>query len=65
LFQKTLKVMKTLKNHMILFDAECPMCRVYTHAFVKTGMLDHNGRSSYQEETHAGMTGNGQLMKLL
>ncbi|QEM13521.1 DCC1-like thiol-disulfide oxidoreductase family protein [Mucilaginibacter rubeus] len=45
--------MKTLKNHMILFDAECPMCRVYTGAFVKTGMLDANGRSAYQE-AHAG-----------
>jgi len=40
--------MKTLENHMILFDAECPMCRVYTKAFVKTGMLDSSGRSSYQ-----------------
>lgn len=54
MFQKTLKVMKILKNHMILFDAECPMCRVYTQAFVKTGMLDHNGRSAYQDEAHAG-----------
>jgi len=40
--------MKTLKNHMILFDAECPMCKMYTKAFVKTGMLDDAGRSSYQ-----------------
>ncbi|ASU32565.1 thiol-disulfide oxidoreductase DCC family protein [Mucilaginibacter xinganensis] len=40
--------MKTLENHMILFDGECPMCRVYTKAFVKTGMLDANGREPYQ-----------------
>jgi hypothetical protein len=40
--------MKTLANHMILFDAECPMCNMYTKAFVKTGMLDDTGRSSYQ-----------------
>lgn len=41
--------MKTLKNHLILFDEECPMCRVYTHAFVSTGLLDKDGRASYQE----------------
>ncbi|NEU10152.1 DUF393 domain-containing protein [Flavihumibacter sp. R14] len=41
--------MKTLKNHLILFDAECPMCRMYTHAFVEIGMLDNNGRTAYQE----------------
>jgi predicted DCC family thiol-disulfide oxidoreductase YuxK len=40
--------MKTLNNHMILFDAECPMCSVYTKAFVKTGMLDNGGRAAYQ-----------------
>ena len=40
--------MKTLKNHVVLFDAECPMCSVYTKAFVKTGMLDSNGREAYQ-----------------
>jgi hypothetical protein len=41
-------VMKTLKNHLILFDEECPMCRVYTHAFVSAGLLDKEGRASYQ-----------------
>lgn len=40
--------MKTLKDHVVLFDAECPMCNVYTKAFVKTGMLDHDGRTAYQ-----------------
>jgi predicted DCC family thiol-disulfide oxidoreductase YuxK len=40
--------MKTLSNHVVLFDAECPMCRVYTRAFVKTGMLDDGGRAAYQ-----------------
>jgi hypothetical protein len=29
--------MKTLKNHLILFDAECPMCKAYTRAFVTSG----------------------------
>ncbi|HCZ36551.1 MAG TPA: DUF393 domain-containing protein [Cytophagales bacterium] len=36
--------MKTLHNHVILYDADCPMCNLYTKAFVKTGMLDTNGR---------------------
>lgn len=41
--------MKTLKNHIILYDADCPMCTLYTNAFTKTGMLDANGRAPYQE----------------
>lgn len=41
--------MKTLNNHVILFDNECPMCYAYTKAFVKTGMLPQNGREAYQE----------------
>ena len=41
--------MKTLKDHLILFDAECPMCKVYTHAFTSTGMLDTDGRAPYQD----------------
>lgn len=41
--------MKTLKNHLILFDEECPMCRMYTSAFVSTGLLDQEGRAAYQE----------------
>lgn len=39
--------MKTLHNHVILYDADCPMCNIYTNAFVKTGMLDSNGRIPY------------------
>jgi hypothetical protein len=41
--------MKTLQNHLILFDAECPMCQLYTKAFVNAGLLEENGRTSYQE----------------
>lgn len=40
--------MKTLQNHIILYDAECPMCKMYTRAFTQTGMLDATGRASYQ-----------------
>ncbi|MBD1391904.1 DCC1-like thiol-disulfide oxidoreductase family protein [Mucilaginibacter glaciei] len=45
--------MKTLSNHIILYDAECPMCKMYTNAFTQTGMLDVNGRASYQNMPHA------------
>ena len=41
--------MKTLKNHLILFDADCPLCTLYTRGFVKLGILDKDGRLSYQE----------------
>lgn len=41
--------MKTLHNHIILYDAECPMCNLYTGAFVRNGLLDANGREAYQQ----------------
>jgi predicted DCC family thiol-disulfide oxidoreductase YuxK len=41
--------MKTLKDHVILYDAVCPMCNLYTKGFIKSGMLDQNGRLPYQE----------------
>lgn len=41
--------MRTLHNYLILYDADCPMCNLYTHAFTKAGMLDPNGRAPYQE----------------
>jgi hypothetical protein len=41
--------MKTLKDHVILYDSECPMCKIYTHAFTSTGMLDKEGRAPYQD----------------
>lgn len=45
--------MNTLKNHLILYDAECPMCRLYTKAFVNTGLLEADGRAAYQETPQA------------
>ena len=41
--------MKKLHNHLILYDAECPMCKVYTKAFVGAGLLADNGRAAYQD----------------
>lgn len=45
--------MKTLQNHIILYDAECPMCNLYTGAFVRNGLLDTNGREAYQQYSGA------------
>jgi hypothetical protein len=39
--------MKTLKDHIIIYDDECPMCDLYTGAFVKSKMLDKDGREPY------------------
>lgn len=41
--------METLKNHTILFDAECPMCRVISRRLVKSGLTSEDGTVSYQE----------------
>lgn len=41
--------MKTLKDHVILYDQDCPLCDAYTGAFVKTGMLERTGRQSFSQ----------------
>ncbi|WP_029272006.1 hypothetical protein [Flavobacterium sp. KJJ] len=38
--------MKTLENQTLLYDEDCPLCSLYTTGFVKSGMLDENGRKS-------------------
>ncbi|MBB1192263.1 hypothetical protein DNC80_01075 [Flavobacterium sp. SOK18b] len=39
--------MKTLTNQTLLYDEDCPLCRVYTSGFIKAGMLDKNGKKPY------------------
>lgn len=39
--------MKTLKNQTLLYDEDCPLCRVYTKGFITAGMLDENGKKPY------------------
>lgn len=39
--------MKTLENHKLLYDQDCPLCQVYTSGFIKAGMLDKNGRQPF------------------
>jgi predicted DCC family thiol-disulfide oxidoreductase YuxK len=41
--------MKILKDHVLLFDAQCPLCTAYSQTFVKRGLLDKNGREAFQE----------------
>jgi hypothetical protein len=41
--------MKTLNDHTILYDKECPICDFYTSAFINTGMLDQNGRVAFTD----------------
>jgi hypothetical protein len=44
--------MKTLANHTIIYDDECPACREYTKGFVKAGMLDQHGRAAFTDLVH-------------
>lgn len=39
--------MKTLTKHTLLYDDDCPMCALYSGAFVATGMLDDAGRKPF------------------
>lgn len=41
--------MKTLRNHTLIYDNECPMCNIYSKGFTKCGMLDENGREAFTE----------------
>ncbi|SHK72317.1 DCC1-like thiol-disulfide oxidoreductase family protein [Chryseobacterium polytrichastri] len=41
--------MKTLQNHTLIYDNECPMCNIYSKGFTKCGMLDENGREAFTE----------------
>jgi len=41
--------MKPLKNHVLIYDTECPMCALYTGVFTQYGWLEKNGRWNYSE----------------
>lgn len=41
--------MKSLQNHTLIYDKDCPLCAAYTSGFVKTGMMDANGRKPFSE----------------
>ncbi len=48
--------MKSLHNHTLLYDTDCPLCSTYTNAFIKTRLLDSTGRITYEKgvELYAG-----------
>ena len=39
--------MNTLKNHVLIYDKDCPLCQIYTGAFINANMLDENGRQDF------------------
>lgn len=41
--------MKTLQNHTLIYDNQCPMCNIYSKGFIKAGMLGENGREAFTE----------------
>lgn len=41
--------MKTLKHQTLIYDDDCPLCQGYTSYFIKTGMLDTEGRTAYSD----------------
>lgn len=41
--------MKTLKDHTLIYDDECPLCNTYTKAFIRMDMLDKEGREKFSE----------------
>jgi predicted DCC family thiol-disulfide oxidoreductase YuxK len=41
--------MKTLQDHTIIYDNECPMCDLYTRGFTKSGMLSESGRKPFSD----------------
>lgn len=43
--------MKTLENQTLLYDEDCPLCQAYTTGFIKTGMLDKNGKKPFSNLT--------------
>ncbi|MEL6557914.1 MAG: hypothetical protein AAFQ94_07010 [Bacteroidota bacterium] len=40
---------KILKDHVIIYDNDCPLCNLYTGAFVKMNFLEQNGRLPYEK----------------
>lgn len=41
--------MKILNQHTLIYDKDCPMCRMYTKAFIHLGMMDQQGRLPFHE----------------
>ncbi|RQO32191.1 hypothetical protein DBR32_00830 [Taibaiella sp. KBW10] len=53
--------MKTLQHHTLIYDKDCPMCTLYSQAFISCGMLDAQGRKPYaaiKEDSYCGLDRN-------
>ena len=48
-----MEAITTLSNHTILYDKDCPLCNLYTSAFIHSKMLDKEGRKSYSDITNS------------
>lgn len=44
-----MKTHRQLANHCIIYDDECPMCALYTGAFVSMDFLDQKGRKPFSQ----------------
>jgi predicted DCC family thiol-disulfide oxidoreductase YuxK len=40
-----------MNTKIIIYDDNCPLCSAYTNAFVKTGLLDKDGRKNFSNIT--------------
>ena len=40
-----------MNSKIIIYDDNCPMCSAYTNAFVKTGLIDKEGRKNFSTIT--------------
>src|SRR5262245_19304123 len=45
--------METLVSKTIIYDKTCPLCNLYTGAFVKCGVLNEQGRTSFTDADNA------------
>ena len=43
--------MKTLNNHSLIYDTDCPLCVGYTNAFTKYNLIDEKGKKPFSKLT--------------
>ncbi|TDM00472.1 MAG: hypothetical protein C4K58_04500 [Flavobacteriaceae bacterium] len=43
--------MKTLAHQTLIYDVDCPLCKVYTSGFISAKLLDKNGRKPFCQLT--------------
>ena len=48
--------MSTMKNKILVYDDNCPLCSWYTGLFIKYGFLEHGGRKAFSKLDAATLT---------